>query len=88
MQSPGARNPARDLVIGDGHGIFTSVGGPAYVMDLDRGRRNGSYDEMCDFIRLVQSLEILHQEGGGGFEAASLPGQGRELGPNVYPVVT
>jgi trimethylamine--corrinoid protein Co-methyltransferase len=74
-----ARNPARDLVIGDGHGVFTSVGGPAYVMDLDRGRRNGSYDEMCDFIRLVQSLDILHQEGGGGFEAMDLPVASRHL---------
>ena len=59
--------------------VFTSVGGPAYVMDLDRGRRNGSHAEMCDFIRLVQSLDILHQEGGGGFEAMDLPAASRHL---------
>ncbi|MGD8348006.1 MAG: trimethylamine methyltransferase family protein [Gammaproteobacteria bacterium] len=74
-----ARNPEKNLKIGDGHAVFTSVGGPAYVMDMDQGRRTGSYDEMCDFIRLVQSLDILHQEGGGGFEAMDLPAASRHL---------
>ena len=32
---------------------------------------------MCDYIRLVQSLEILHQEGGGPFEALDLPQESR-----------
>jgi trimethylamine--corrinoid protein Co-methyltransferase len=48
-------------------------------MDNDRGRRNGTYAEMCDFLRLVQSLDILHQEGGGGFEAMDLPATSRHL---------
>ena len=74
-----ARNPAKNLRIGDGHAVFTSVGGPAYVMDRDKGRRNGSYAEMCDFLRLVQSLDILHQDGGGGFEAMDLPAPSRHL---------
>ncbi|MDH3448640.1 MAG: trimethylamine methyltransferase family protein [Gammaproteobacteria bacterium] len=74
-----ARNPARNIKIGDGNLVFTSVGGPAYVMDSERGRRTGSYAEMCDFIRLVQSLDILHQEGGGGFEAMDLPAATRHL---------
>ena len=74
-----ARNADKNLVIGDGHAVFTSVGGPAYVMDSDKGRRNGTYAEMCDFLRLVQSLDILHQEGGGGFEAMDLPAASRHL---------
>jgi trimethylamine--corrinoid protein Co-methyltransferase len=74
-----ARNPEKNIRLGDGHAVFTSVGGPAYVMDLDKGRRNGSYAEMCDFLRLVQSLDILHQEGGGGFEAMDLPAPSRHL---------
>jgi trimethylamine--corrinoid protein Co-methyltransferase len=28
-----ARNPAKNLTLGDGYAVFTSVGGPAYVMD-------------------------------------------------------
>jgi len=74
-----ARNPAKNIKIGDGCAVFTSVGGPAYVMDSDKGRRTGSYAEMCDFLRLVQSLDILHQDGGGGFEAMDLPAASRHL---------
>ena len=74
-----ARNPARHLEIGTGHHIFASVGGPAFVSDLDRGRRPGTYAEMCDYLRLVQSLNIIHQEGGGPFEAMDLPAETRHL---------
>ena len=34
-----ARNPQRNLRIGGRHCILSSVGGPAYVMDRDKGRR-------------------------------------------------
>ena len=74
-----ARNPARNLEVAADRVIFCSVGGPAYCMDLDKGRRDGSFDEMCDFLRLVQSLEILHQEGGGGFEPLDKPPETRHL---------
>jgi trimethylamine--corrinoid protein Co-methyltransferase len=74
-----ARNPDKNLKLGDGNALFSSVGGPAYVMDSDKGRRTGTYAEMCDFLRLVQSLDILHQDGGGGFEAMDLPAASRHL---------
>ena len=74
-----ARNPDKNIRIGERDAVFASVGGPAYVMDLDNGRRTGTYRELCDFIRLVQSLDILHQEGGGGFEAMDLPASSRHL---------
>jgi trimethylamine--corrinoid protein Co-methyltransferase len=74
-----ARNPDRHLEIGTGHHIFASVGGPAFVSDLDKGRRPGTYAEMCDYLRLVQSLNIIHQEGGGPFEAMDLPAETRHL---------
>jgi len=74
-----ARNPEHNLVVGDDHIIFASVGGPAFCSDLDKGRRPGTYAEMCDYMRLVQSLNIVHQEGGGAFEAMDLPGESRHL---------
>lgn len=74
-----ARNPARNLVIGGNDIVFSSVGGPAFVSDLDKGRRTGSYQEQCDYLRLVQSLDIIHQEGGGCFEAMDLPPESRHL---------
>jgi trimethylamine--corrinoid protein Co-methyltransferase len=74
-----ARNPDRTLYVGDTDCIFSSVGGPAYVMDNDRGRRDGTFAEMCDYLRLIQSLNILHQEGGGPFEPLDLPANTRHL---------
>jgi trimethylamine--corrinoid protein Co-methyltransferase len=74
-----ARNPGRDLVIGGNHMVFASVGGPAFCSDLDRGRRPGTFDELCDFMRLVQSLNIIHQEAGGCFEPMDLPPESRHL---------
>jgi trimethylamine--corrinoid protein Co-methyltransferase len=74
-----ARNPARNLHIGGNHIVFSSVGGPAFCSDLGAGRRPGTFGEMCDFLRLVQSLNIVHQEGGGPFEAMDLPAETRHL---------
>jgi trimethylamine--corrinoid protein Co-methyltransferase len=74
-----ARNPAHDLKVGGNNILFASVGGPAFCSDLDKGRRPGTYAEMCDYFRVVQSLNIIHQEGGGAFEAMDLPGETRHL---------
>ncbi len=74
-----ARNPARDLKVGSNNILFSSVGGPAFCSDLENGRRPGTYDELCDYLRIVQSLNIIHQEGGGAFEAMDLPAQTRHL---------
>jgi len=74
-----ARNPAHNLEVGGNNIVFSSVGGPAFCSDIDKGRRPGTYDEMCDFLRLVQSLNIVHQEGGGAFEAMDLPAESRHL---------
>jgi len=74
-----ARNPAHDLKIGGNRIVFTSVGGPAFCSDLEKGRRPGNYEEMCDYLRVVQSLNIVHQEGGGAFEAMDMPTRTRHL---------
>ena len=74
-----ARNSDHDLHIGANSIVFTSVGGPAFVSDLDQGRRPGNYEEMCDYLRIVQCLNIIHQEGGGCFEPMDLPPESRHL---------
>ncbi len=74
-----ARNPARNLMVGNNNIIFSSVGGPAFVSDLQKGRRPGTYEEMCDYFRVIQSLNIIHQEGGGCFEPMDLPPETRHL---------
>lgn len=74
-----ARNPAKSLHIGGAACVYASVGGPAYVMCKDKGRRDGTFAEMCDFLRLVQGLNVIHQEGGGPFEPLDLPANTRHL---------
>ena len=74
-----ARNPAHNISVGGNRIFFSSVGGPAFVSDLDKGRRPGTYAEMCDYMRLLQALNIVHMEGGGVFEAMDLPPETRHL---------
>ncbi len=68
-----ARNRAKDLRFGGNDMVFSSVGGPAYVMDLDSGRRDGTLQDMQDFLRLCQSLNVIQQESGGPLEPMDLP---------------
>jgi trimethylamine--corrinoid protein Co-methyltransferase len=74
-----ARNPARNLVFGDRHLVFGAVGGPAFVTDLDRGRRAGNAADFASFVRVIGSLDIIHQEGGGPLEPTDLPVETRHL---------
>ncbi|KAF0115912.1 MAG: trimethylamine methyltransferase [Rhodobacteraceae bacterium] len=74
-----ARNRAKDLRFGGNDMVFSSVGGPAYVMDLDRGRRDGTLQDMQDFLRLCQSLNVIQQESGGPLEPLDLPAATRHL---------
>ena len=74
-----ARNRAKDLRFGGTDMVFASVGGPAYVMDLDRGRRDGTLQDMQNFLRLCQSLNVIQQESGGPLEPMDLPASTRHL---------
>ncbi|MFI5200270.1 MAG: trimethylamine methyltransferase family protein, partial [Candidatus Limnocylindrales bacterium] len=59
-----ARNPARDVILGGNHLVFSSVGGPAFVTDLDRGRRAGNFADFVDCVKVISSLNIVQQEAG------------------------
>jgi trimethylamine--corrinoid protein Co-methyltransferase len=74
-----ARNPDRGLVFGDRHLVFGGVGGPAFVTDLDRGRRVGNAADFDAFVRVIGSLDIIQQEGGGPLEPTDLPVETRHL---------
>ena len=63
------------------------MGGPSFVSDTDRGRRAGTYGEMCDFLRLVQCFDILHAGGASPFEPLDLPAESRHL-DKCYAAIT
>ncbi len=74
-----ARNAARDVVIGGRNLVFSSVGGPAFVTDLDRGRRPGTWQDFQDYVALISTLNVIHQEAGGPLEPTDLPVETRHL---------
>jgi trimethylamine--corrinoid protein Co-methyltransferase len=74
-----ARNPDYNLTLGGDEIIFSSVMCPPFANDLDRGRRNGTFEEMCEYVKLVHSINAVHQAGGGGFEPLDLPPETRHL---------
>lgn len=74
-----ARNPDYDLTLGGNEIIFSSVMCPPFANDLDRGRRSGTFDEMCEYVKLVHAINAVHQAGGGGFEPLDLPAETRHL---------
>jgi trimethylamine--corrinoid protein Co-methyltransferase len=55
-----ARNPLRSSRVGGRHVVFAPVAGPPSVSDLQRGKRTGTLDDFRDFVRLVQSFDVMH----------------------------
>jgi trimethylamine--corrinoid protein Co-methyltransferase len=74
-----ARNAERNLMVGGTRLVITSVGGPPFCHDLDRGRRPGNYADLCEYLKLEQSLNVIHMEGGGPIEPVDLPAATRHL---------
>ena len=74
-----ARNPERSVVLGGRNLVFSSVGGPAFVTDLDRGRRPGNWQDFQDYVALIGTLNVIHQEAGGPLEPTDLPVETRHL---------
>ncbi len=59
-----ARDPARNVTIGDGHIAFCSVASTPNSHDREGGRRPGNYHDFQNFVRLGQSLDSIHVWGG------------------------
>ncbi len=74
-----ARNPENDLTFGANHINFGAVGGPPNFSDLDRGRRPGTLEDLSNFIRLSQSLNICHLAASGAVEPLDIPPNVRHL---------
>ena len=73
------RNPARAVTFGGNHIAFNSVGGPANASDLDDGRRQGNFADFRNYIRLMQSLDVLQLCGGVPIAPIDLDAETRHL---------
>lgn len=59
-----ARNPENNVHFGDNSVVFAAVGSCPNSSDIDDGRRPGNQKDYRNFLKLGQSLNIIHLFGG------------------------
>ncbi|MEM1333750.1 MAG: trimethylamine methyltransferase family protein [Actinomycetota bacterium] len=74
-----ARNPERNVVIGDRNTVFAPNYGSPFVYDQDEGRRYATIDDFCNFVKLAYSSPHLHHSGGTVCEPVDIPVNKRHL---------
>ena len=74
-----ARNPAHNIRVGKNFVSFGTVASAPNTNSLDGGRRPGNHQDYQDFLRLMQSLNILHFTSGYPVEPTDLHASVRHL---------
>lgn len=74
-----ARNVERSVRFGGDATVFSPVGGPPFVTDLDRGRRYGTLEDLHNFIKLAHMAPAIHFSGGSAVEPMDVPAGRRHL---------
>lgn len=74
-----SRNPEHDLEIGGEVACFTAVASAPNASDADNGRRAGNHEDYRNFLKLGQSLNIIHCFGGYPVEPVDLHASIRHL---------
>ncbi len=82
-----ARNPKRDLAIGQGLTHWGAVASAPQVNDLEKGRRPGAQIDFQRFLKLGQSLNVISFFGGYPVEPLDLPAATRHL-DCIYDFIT
>jgi trimethylamine---corrinoid protein Co-methyltransferase len=59
------RNPERAVTLGGAGPVLTPVGGSPFCADLERGRRDGTYDDHVELVKMTHAADLLtcHQSG-------------------------
>jgi len=74
-----ARNPARNVKIGDDATVFAPVYGSPFVRDLEKGRRYGAIEDFDKLVKLTYMLPSLHHSGFVTCEPCDIPVNKRHL---------
>ena len=74
-----ARNPARNVVIGDKNTVFAPAYGSPFIRNLDEGRRYARIEDFRNFVKLAYNATSLHHSGGTICEPVDLPVNKRHL---------
>ena len=68
-----ARNPARDVRIGDPYMVLAPAYGSPFIHKLDEGRRYATIEDFRNFVKLTYLSPTLHHGGGTLCEPVDLP---------------
>ena len=60
-----AIDPARTVSLAGRAVVFAPTSGPPNIMDIERGRRAGTFEDFCNLMKLCQSFEAMHVLGSG-----------------------
>jgi len=74
-----ARNPERNVKIGDGSTVFAPVYGPPFIRNLDEGRRYATIEDFRNFVKLAYLTPAMHHSGGTVCEPVDIPVSKRHL---------
>ena len=74
-----ARNPTRNVLIGGDSTVFAPVYGSPFVRDMEGGRRYGTIEDFCNFVKLAYQSPYIHHSGGTVCEPVDLPVNKRHL---------
>jgi trimethylamine---corrinoid protein Co-methyltransferase len=59
-----AVDPERHVPLASPSVAFAVTSGPPNIMDTERGRRSGTFEDFCNLMKLCQSFEVIHVLGG------------------------
>ena len=66
------RNPERAVRVGDGKPVLAPVGGSPFCSDLERGRRDGSYADHVELVKMAHAADVITCQQSGTVEASDL----------------
>jgi trimethylamine--corrinoid protein Co-methyltransferase len=73
-----AVDPERHVPLANPSVAFAVTSGPPNIMDTERGRRAGTFDDFCNLMKLCQNFEVIHVLG-GATEPQDIPVSVRHL---------
>jgi trimethylamine---corrinoid protein Co-methyltransferase len=73
------RNPQRAVTVGGGSLVHAPSGGSPFCSDLERGRREGSYADHVELVKLAHAADLLTCLQSGTVEASDLDERSRHL---------
>ena len=79
-----AWNPAKNVPVGGSHLLYAPVGGPPFVTDFDRGRRDGNLADVQTLNKLVQMADVMVIGGGHLIEPMDIEVPVRHLETMFY----